>query len=125
MGHGMPVVGGGVVLALVRCIGTEQVRGDVDHSGGEFAVVVRVSGEAVVGVKGGKSWNVQRRRQHRTEAWMQNRTKGIADDGAKAKGQEWAERSDEGRDGAQDGPEGDGRMLSALGSWPRDARRRT
>ena len=40
VGHGIPVVGCVFVLSLVRSIGTEQVRGDVDH-GGEFAVTVK------------------------------------------------------------------------------------
>jgi hypothetical protein len=32
--HGMPIVGRFVVLSLVWCIRTEEVRGDVDHGDG-------------------------------------------------------------------------------------------
>jgi len=63
---------------------------------------------------------VQRRRQHRTESGLQNRTKGIEDGALKqrdANGPKGALMFS--RDGAQDGPDG---ALDVVGPWKAAAR---
>lgn len=120
VGHGVPVAGGGVVLALVRCIGTEQVRGDVDHSGGDFAVMVRVKRRSCC--------RPQRRKElERAAAASTQNRKRLAKQDKGYRGRRARAGDANGpkgalmfsRDGAQDGPDG---ALDVVGPWKAAAR---